>query len=115
VIAGIRAVERGSASVELMGILPLLLLAGLTAWQILLAAMTVTSAENAARAASRAEGRDDRGAEVGRDALPLWLRDQAEVQLSGTKATVVIEVPIIVPGLSTGALTVSRSAELPEG
>jgi hypothetical protein len=111
----VRGGERGSASVELLGILPLLLLAGLTAWQILLAAMTVTSAENAARAASRAEGRGDGGAEVGGEALPTWLRDQAEIQLSGTKATVVIEVPIIVPGLSIDALTVSRSAELPEG
>jgi len=114
-VISMRAGERGSASVELMGILPLLLLAGLTAWQILLAAMTVTSAENAARAASRAEGRDGGGAAVGRDSLPSWLRDRAQIQLSGTKATVVIEVPIIVPGLSTDALTVARSAELPEG
>jgi hypothetical protein len=111
----LRASPRGSASTELLGILPFLLLAALAAWQILLVAFTVTSAENAARAGSRAATRGQDGEEAALEALSSWLRDDADASLSGTRATVRIEVPILLPGLSNRDISVSRSAELPSG
>jgi hypothetical protein len=111
----LRGRQEGSTSVELMGILPILLLGALAAWQILLVAMTVTSAENAARTASRAHATQGNAEGAGIRAMPQWLRDGARVQMSGDKATVVVEVPIIFPGLRAGEMTVSRSAELPSG
>jgi hypothetical protein len=112
---GRRAPDAGSASMELLGILPFLLLAALVAWQILLVAFTVTSAENAARAGSRAATRGQDGEEAAIEALSPWLRDDASASLSGTRATVHIEVPILFPGLTNEDVNVSRSAELPSG
>ena len=49
--------ERGQASAELMGMMVWLLLVTLIVWQICLAAWTYTQVSNAARTASRVEGR----------------------------------------------------------
>lgn len=106
--------ERGSASVELMGMMPLLLLAAFAGWQILLVAFTATSAENAARTASRAESRGEGGEQAGREAVSTWLRDGTTVEVDGTKATVRIRVPIVVPLISSDQLAVSGTAEMPE-
>ena len=53
--------EDGQTSVELLGMLPFLVIAAMAAWQILLVGYAVTSAENAARAASRVEVRGGDG------------------------------------------------------
>ena len=105
--------ERGSASVELLGVLPLLLLAALMAWQILLAAFSVTNAENAARSGSRTEGRGGDGKKAAVRSLAGALRHGAKVTIDGERATVRVRVPIVFPGLTSDALTVRRSAELP--
>lgn len=107
--------ERGQASVELVGMLPLLLIAALLVWQLLLAGYAVTSAENAARNASRAEALGDDGREVGEDSLSYGLDEGAEVQIEGDRATVRVRIPIVVPGLSTDGLSIERDAELPSG
>src|SRR3989442_3890291 len=65
--------ELGQASVELVGTLPLVLLAALVAWQLALAGQTLWLCANAARVAARAQvvGRDARAA--ARSALPAAL------------------------------------------
>ncbi len=103
----------GSIAVELMGILPLLLLAALAAWQILLAGFVATSAQNAARTASRVEGLGGDGERAGLESLSPWLRDGATADLEDTRATVTILVPVIVPGFTTDAFRITRTAELP--
>ena len=105
--------ERGSTAVELAGMLPMLLLISLFAWQALMVAFTVTAAENAARSGSRAEGRGDDGREIALESLPTWLRGDAEVTVDGELVEVRIPVPIVLPGVSWGGATVARSAELP--
>lgn len=107
--------QRGQASIELIGMLPILLLSALLVWQLLLAAYAVTSAENAARNASRAQALGDDGEEVGEDSLSFGLDDGAEVRVEGDRATVRVRVPIVVPGISSDALSVERDAELPSG
>lgn len=105
--------DSGSASVELLGFVPYLLLAALAAWQLLLTAMTVTAAENAARTGSRAAVAGEDGIEAAEAALPSWLRQEATPSADGDRITVRIEVPIVVPVLSTGAITITRDADMP--
>src|SRR5688572_6353764 len=98
-----RREERGTASVELVTMLPLLLFSALIAWQLLLVGFTVTSASNAARAGSRAESLGRNGEDAAIDALSSWLRDGTTTQIEGTATTVYVEVPIIIPGLTSDA------------
>jgi pilus assembly protein CpaE len=78
-VAGIRS-ERGQASVELLGVLPCVLLAGLVAWQLVLAGHTLWMASQAARVAARAHaiGHDSRAA--ARSALPRSLESGLRVR-----------------------------------
>jgi hypothetical protein len=86
--------ERGTASVELIAVVPFLLLAVVVAAQIALAGQALWSASVAARAGARAAlvGRDGRAA--ARRALPPSLRAGARVAASGPVA-----VRVAVPGL----------------
>jgi hypothetical protein len=105
--------ESGQASVELLGLLPYLLLAGLVVWQLLLATWAVTSASNAARTGSRVESRGGDGRKAALDALDGRLREHALSRISGERAEVRVRVPILVPGLDSEDLTVRRTAEFP--
>ena len=105
--------QDGVASVELLGFLPLLLLSALAAWQILLVAFCAVSAENAARAGSRVEGRRGDGAEAAIDSLPSYLQDDARVEIDGTRVKVTVPVPIVFPELNAGDIELTRGAELP--
>ena len=105
--------QRGQASVELAGVLVWLLLAALFVWQLLLVTWAFNQASNAARTASRADGRGGSAVKAGTDALSPGLRDHAKVQMAGEKATVKVRIPIVVPGLDSPKLLATRTAELP--
>ncbi|HVM36021.1 MAG TPA: TadE family protein [Actinomycetota bacterium] len=107
--------QDGSASVEVVGMLPWLFMAGLLVWQILLVTFVATSAENAARNGSRAEGlgRDGRAAAV--SSLTSWLQDETRIQIDGERVTVTVGLPLIVPWVTSDNFTVTRRAELPSG
>ena len=109
-----RARERGSTAVEFAGMLPMLLLVAVFAWQALMVAFTVTAAENAARSGSRAEGRGDDGRASAMESLPSWLREDTEITIDGELVEVRVPVPIVVPGVTFGGATVARTAELPD-
>jgi pilus assembly protein CpaE len=105
--------ERGQAAVELLGVLPALLLAGLACWQIVLAGHTLWLAGNAARVAARADavGRDPRAA--ARRALPAHLRHGLIVKGGGDgRIDVRVRLPIVVRG-GASPLRVAASAALP--
>ena len=68
--------ERGQASAELMGMMVWLLLVTLIVWQICLAAWTYTQVSNAARTASRVEGRGGDAEKAARNALAGPLREE---------------------------------------
>jgi fermentation-respiration switch protein FrsA (DUF1100 family) len=101
--------ERGTASVELVAVVPFLLLAVLAAIQIALAGHSLWSAGVAARAGARAAlvGRDATAA--ARRALPPSLRDGSEVEDSGA-VSVSVPVPRFFPGLPR--LMVGAKADL---
>ena len=105
--------QRGQTSVELVGMLWWLLLAALLVWQLMLAAWAVDQTANAARTASRVEGRGGDAEKAARNALPSGLRDGMEVKINGETAKLSVRIPIVVPGLGDDRLRVTRSATLP--
>jgi Flp pilus assembly protein TadG len=105
--------QRGQASVEFAGVLVWLLLAALFVWQMMLVTWSFNQASNAARTASRADGRGGSAVKAGRDALSPGLRRHAKVEMAGEKATVRVRIPIVVPGLDSPRLLATKTAELP--
>ena len=99
--------ERGQASVELIGALPLVLLAALVAWQLALAGQALWLTAHAARVAARAEavGRDPRSA--ARSALPRRLEGGLKVRRRSEGG---VEVTLRVPLMLGQTLPVSASA-----
>lgn len=107
--------ERGQASAELMGMMVWLLLVTLIVWQVCLAAWTYTQVSNAARTASRVEGRGGDPEKAARNALAGPLRKGIkEIKIKGDRARVVVKMPIVLPGIITTDKAVAiREAELP--
>jgi hypothetical protein len=99
--------EDGTASVELIAVVPFLLLAVLVAAQIGLAGQALWSAGVAARAGARAALVGDDAMAAARRALPPSLRSGAQIGGSGA---VSVRVPIprllpVLPRLMVGAKT----------
>jgi hypothetical protein len=107
--------ESGQASAELMGMLFWLMLVTVIVWQIALAAWTYTQVSNAARTASRVEGRGGDAKKAAKNALSKPLQKTVErIDVSGEKVTVKVRIPLLVPGLlDSDQLIATRKAELP--
>lgn len=105
--------QRGTASLELIGGIPFLLLAGALAMQFGLIGWTAISASDAARAAARAASLGESPHSAAQNALPAGI---SLVSVSGGKSgqgysyTVTVDTPAIVPILDLG--TLSRQADM---
>jgi hypothetical protein len=101
--------ERGQASLELLGLLPLLVAVALAAAQLLAVGYSSVLAGNAAEAGALAlaGGGDPRAG--ARDALPGWSRAHARVWVSGGEVRVELRPPALLRALA-GSLEVSASA-----
>ena len=64
-----------------------LVLAAFVVWQLLLVAWSFNQASNAARTASRVDGRGGDAVKAGRAALSPGLRDGARIEMKGERAT----------------------------
>ncbi len=106
--------EGGTASVELVAVVPFLLLAVLAAAQIALAGQALWSASVAARAGARAALVGADAAAVARRALPPALRDGSEVETSG-EVLVRVPVPRLFPGLARVMVGAGASLEVGDG
>lgn len=115
--------EDGSLSVEFLAVLPLLLVMAVAGWQLLTVVSAGTVTSNAARNASRAisTGEDPHSAAL--RSLPSWLRDSDDptvpgtypaIDVDGTRVTVTVEVPKLLPGVPWDPFHVTRAAELPD-
>ncbi len=94
----VAAGEEGTASVELIAVLPFLLLALLVAAQIAFAGHALWSASVAARAGARAALVGGDATAVARRALPPSLRDGATVE-EAEGVSVRVRVPALLPRL----------------
>jgi hypothetical protein len=99
--------EEGTASVELVAVVPFLLLAVLMAAQLALAGHALWSASVAARAGARAALVGGNAEGVARQALPPGLRRGAEVEDSGGVSVRVLVPRLLpqMPSLRLGAQT----------
>jgi hypothetical protein len=95
--------ERGQASVELLGVLPLLVALGLAAIQLLAVGYASVLAGNAAEAGALAlaggSGAADARAGV-RGALPGWSRARTRVSVDGGRVTVRLRPPSLLDALA---------------
>jgi hypothetical protein len=104
--------EEGTASVELIAVVPFLLLAVVVAAQLGLAGGALWSAGVAARAGARAVLVGGDATVAARRALPQSLRPGAEVE-DGGGVSVRVRIPRLLPGLPP--LTVGTKSELGDG
>jgi hypothetical protein len=102
--------EEGTASVELIAVVPFLLLAVLVAAQLALAGQALWSAGVAARAGARAALVGGDAATAARRALPPSLREGARVSGVGVLTTVQVAIPRLLPALPR--LTVGSASGL---
>lgn len=112
-----RRKDRGQASIEFIGFLPILLLLALAGVQLGLAAYTANQAGTAARAAARYASQDDtnNAAQAGRNAISGWLADDAtfaEARPRGeVSVTATLQIPSVIPGVTFGS--VERKSTMP--
>ncbi len=104
--------EEGTASVELVAVVPFLLLAILVAAQLALAGQALWSAGVAARAGARAALVGGDATVAARRALPPSLRRGAQVSDAGG-VTVKVAIPRLLPALPR--LTVGSESGLDDG
>jgi hypothetical protein len=90
--------EEGTASVELVAVVPFLLLAVLMAAQVALAGQALWSASVAARAGARAALVGGDASAAARSALPPSMRKGAKVE-EEDGVSVRVEVPRLIPSL----------------
>jgi hypothetical protein len=107
------ASERGQATVELLTAIPLLLVAGAIALQLLLAGYALTLADGAAEAGALAlaAGRPARSA--AEDSLPSWAEDRAEVAVNGGGVTVRLAPPSLLTAVADHLVVTSESFARP--
>jgi hypothetical protein len=101
--------EVGQATVELVAAIPLLVLAGAVALQLLLVGYALTLVDGAAEAGSLAlaAGRPARAA--ARDSLPAWAGDRVDVAVRGGEVRVRLTPLAVVPFLSNVLAVTSTS------
>jgi hypothetical protein len=110
-----RVEEQGQATIELLAAIPLLLLAGAIALQLLLAGYALTLADGAAEAGALAlaAGRPAKSAAEG--SLPAWAADKAEIAVRGGEVTVRLAPPSLLVALADRLVVTSQSFARPAG
>ncbi|WP_055548245.1 TadE/TadG family type IV pilus assembly protein [Streptomyces sp. NBRC 110028] len=111
--------DRGSASIEFLGFLPILILVALAAVQLGIAAYAVQQAGTAARAAARTGSLDEPGTPdtAGKAAISGWLAGGTNISGGScgggeAQATATVKIPSVIPGFD-GFGSAERSATMP--
>lgn len=111
--------ERGASSLELAGMLPLLLLVGMACIQLGIVGYAVQQAGTGARAAARTASQDDISADyaaTGKAAMSGWTASRSRFTLGGggdeVEVTTTVTIPSIVPGIGSFG-DAARSATMP--
>lgn len=109
-----RRTERGSASLEVVGLLPMVLFCALVAVQFGIAGWTMVETQQAARSAARAAVKGEDPHAAARGALPGSLAPSQVVGQrtpDGQRWTVTVDVPSLLY-IDLGSVT--RTVEMPE-
>jgi hypothetical protein len=106
--------EAGQSTVELVAALPVLLLAGLLALQLLATGYALTLADGAAEAGALALASGGQAKEAAREALPDWAEDDLDVSVRGGRVTVGLRPPSPLPALAERLAVTSSAAARPK-
>jgi len=90
----------GQASIELIAGLPVLLMAGGLALQLLLVGYSVSLADGASQAGAVAAASGVDPVQASRENLPPWARSRAKVEMRGERVEVRLQPPTAVPGIA---------------
>jgi hypothetical protein len=101
--------EIGQATVEVLTAIPLLLLAGAVALQLLLAGYALTLADGASEAGALAIAGGRPAARAAEASLPTWAAGRADIAVRGGKVTVRLSPPSLFP-LVADRLAVTSSS-----
>lgn len=93
---------RGQATVELVGMLPILVVVALAAAQLLAAGVARELAGHAAQAGAMALLQGGEAGRAARDAVPGWARDRMTVSVRGRRVEVVLRPPAPVRAVGDG-------------
>jgi membrane protein implicated in regulation of membrane protease activity len=109
--------QSGQATIEFAGMLSLLLIAALFAWQLALVGWTFVQVANTARAVARLYSREESVPHAQQEGMSSLkddgLGDKASVSFDGSRWSVSAYIPILLPGLGSG-LRVTRTATMPQ-
>ncbi|MFJ8308500.1 MULTISPECIES: septum site-determining protein [unclassified Streptomyces] len=111
--------DRGQVALEYIGFVAILLLVGLAAIQLGVAAYAANQAGTGARAAARAASLDDPAGVSPQAAVAAavsgWLHPKPEGSVGGGQATytVTVEIPSVIPGISDFG-TATRTSTMPK-
>ena len=94
-------IESGQATIELVALLPLLVVVGLAAAQLLAAGAARELAGNAAEAGAAAMLQGGDPGDAARAALPGWSRDRAVLRVDGRRVHVRLGPRTVLPGLAS--------------
>jgi hypothetical protein len=98
-VAGLRE-DRGQASVELLGALPVVLLIGLVLLQLLAVGYSAVLAGNAAEAGALAVAGGGEALGAARAAVPGWSRARMQVDVRGDRVEVSMRPPTALDALA---------------
>jgi hypothetical protein len=114
-VASITNREGGQATIELLAAIPLLLLAGSVALQLLLAGYALTLADGAAEAGALALAAGQPAKTAAESSLPAWADGDSEVSVNGGEVTVRLRPPSLFPPVGDRLSVTSTSFARPAG
>lgn len=103
----------GQATVEALAAIPLLLLAGSVALQLLLAGYALTLADGAAEAGALALAAGEPAKHAVEESLPAWAESRAEVAVRGGEVTVRLRPPALFAAVGDGLAVTSHGYARP--
>lgn len=107
--------ESGQATVETMAAIPLLLLTGLVALQLLVTGYALTLADGAAEAGALALAAGQPAKDAAREALPAWAEESAEISVHGGEVAVRLRPPSPLPSIAEQLAVRSTAFGRPAG
>lgn len=105
--------DAGQATVELVAAIPLLLIAGSIAMQLLLCGYALTLADGAAEAGALALAAGEPAKAAAEDSLPGWAVDRVDVAVRGGEVTVRLRPPSLLSTLADRLVVTSESFARP--
>lgn len=107
--------QRGQATVELLAAIPLLLVAGTIALQLLLTGYALTLVDGAAEAGALALAAGRSAKSAAEKSLPAWAEDRADIAVHGGEVTVRLAPPSLLATIGDRLAVTSSSYARPAG